>query len=184
VTRALFIARLRDGLRGLPAEEIGEIAADYDAHFRDAVAAGRAEADVATSLGDPVRLGHEIRVETKLRRWEQRRNPRTFMRAGAALLPVFSLAILLPVIAGLLLGAGLAAYVLYIVAVTGLHLMAGLLSGNGNVLVPAMVGAGLLCGVVGFGALIALLLDSGMRLVGGYVRVNYRLLKPDDMEAD
>lgn len=184
MTRALFIARLRDGLQGLPAEEIGEIAADYDAHFSDAMVAGRSEADVAASLGDPVRLGREIRVETKLRRWEQRRNPRTFMRAGAALLPVFSLAVMIPVGAALLLGTGLAAWALYIVAATGLHLVAGLLSGNGNVLVPAMVGAGLLCGVLGLGALIALLLDSGMRLLGRTVRVNYRLLKPDDMEGD
>jgi uncharacterized membrane protein len=184
MTRALFIARLRDGLGGLGAEEIDEIAADYDAHFRDAMAAGRGEADVAASLGDPVQLGREIRVETKLRRWEARRNPRTFLRAGAALLPVFGLAILLPVILGLLLCAGLAAYVLYIAAGTGLHLVTGLHSGNGNVLLPAMVGAGLLCGVVGFAALIGLLLDSGMRVLGRYVRVNYRLLKPDDWQGD
>ena len=103
--------------------------------------------------------------------------------SGAALLPAFSLAILLPVILALLLCAGFAAYVLYVVAGTGLHLVAGLHSGNGNVVVPAMVGAGLLCGVIGFAALIGLLLDSGMRFLGRHVRVNYRLLKPDDMEG-
>jgi uncharacterized membrane protein len=170
MTRALFIARLRDGLRGLSPDEIDDIAADYEAHFSDAMAAGRSEADVAASLGDPLQLGREIGVETKLRRWEARRNPRTFLRAGAALLPAFSLAILLPVILALLLCAGL-------------HLVAGLHSGNGNVVVPAMVGAGLLCGVIGFAALIGLLLDSGMRFLGRHVRVNYRLLKPDDMEG-
>jgi uncharacterized membrane protein len=179
----LFIARLREGLSGLSPDEINDIAADYDAHFSDAGEAGRSEADVAASLGDPLRLGREIRVETKLRRWEQRRNPRTFLRAGAALLPVFSLAILLPVILGLLLCAGLALYVLYVAAGTGLHLIAGIGSGSGNVVVPAMVGAGLLCGVVGLGALIALLLDSGMRFLGRHVRVTYRLLKPDEMEG-
>jgi uncharacterized membrane protein len=184
MTRVQFIARLRDGLRGLSPEEIADIAADYDAHFQDAMAAGRSETDVAASLGDPLQLGREIRVETKLRGWEARRNPRTFLRAGAALLPVFGLAMLLPVILGLLFFAGVAAYVLYIAAGTGLHLVAGLHSGNGNVLLPAMVGAGLLCGVVGVAALIGLLLDSGMRLLGRYVRVNYRLLKPDDMEGD
>jgi uncharacterized membrane protein len=180
----LFIARLRDGLKGLSPPEIDEIAADYDAHFHDAVAAGRSEIDVAASLGDPLRLGREIGAETKLRRWEQRRNPRTFLRAGVALLPVFSLAILLPVILGLLFCAGLALYILYIAAGTALHLMAGIGSASGNVVVPAMVGAGLLCGVVGFGALIALLLDSGMRYLGRHMRVNYRLLKLDDMEGD
>ena len=184
MTRALFIARLRDGLSGLSVEEIDEIASDYDAHFSDAGEAGRSEADVAASLGDPFRLGREIGAETKLRRWEQQRNPRTFLRAGVALLPVFSLAILLPVIIGLLLCAGLALYVLYIAAGTGLHLVAGIGSGSGNVVVPAMVGAGLLCGVIGFGALIALLLDSGMRTLSRHVRVNYRLLKPDDWQGD
>lgn len=183
MTRALFIARLRDGLRGLSPDEIDDIAADYDAHFRDAMAAGRSEADIAASLGDPLQLGREIGVETKLRRWEARRNPRTFLRAGAALLPAFSLAILLPVILALLLCTGFAAYVLYVVAGTGLHLLAGLHAGNGNVVVPVLVGAGLLCGVIGFAALIALLLDSGMRFLGRHVRINYRLLKPDDMEG-
>jgi uncharacterized membrane protein len=183
MSSALFLSRLRRGLQGLSPAEIDDIIADYKAHFSDAAEAGRPEADVAASLGDPLQLGREIRVESKLRRWEQRRNPRTFLRAGAALLPVFSLAILLPVIAAVLLCAGLVAYILYIVAGTGLHLMAGLASGGGNVVVPAMVGAGLLCGVVGFAAMMALLLDIGMRFLGRYVRENYRLLKPDDMEG-
>jgi uncharacterized membrane protein len=183
MSRALFLSRLRRGLQGLSPSEIDDIVADYDAHFSDAAEAGRPEADVAASLGDPLQLGREIRVESKLRRWEQRRNPRTFLRAGAALLPVFSLAILLPVIAAVLLCAGLVAYILYIVAGTGLHLMAGLTSGGGNVVVPAMVGAGLLCGVVGLGALMALLLDIGMRILGRYVRENYRLLKPGDKKG-
>jgi len=52
------------------------------------------------------------------------------------------------------------------------------LSGNGNVLVPALVGLGLICGVVGIGGLLAMLLDGGLRLLGRYMRLNYRLLKP------
>ncbi len=186
MTRALFLARLRQGLKGLSPDEIDEIVMDYEAHFSDAVAAGRSESDVAAALGDPWRLGSELSAETKLRRWEMRRNPRTFVRAGLGLvgLQAFNIFILLPVTAGLVFCAGVAAYVLYIVGSTGLHLLASLLSGNGNVLVPALVGLGLICGVIGTGSLIALLLDSGLRRLGRYMRLNYHLLKPDDGDKE
>jgi uncharacterized membrane protein len=82
MTRALFIARLRQGLKGLPADEVADIVVDYDAHFSDAAAAGRSEADVAASLGDPLQLGQEIAAESKLRRWEKRRSAQNFLRAG------------------------------------------------------------------------------------------------------
>jgi uncharacterized membrane protein len=184
MSRALFIARLRQGLKGLSPAEIDDIVMDYQAHFSDALAAGRDENDVAASLGDPLRLGGELSAETKLRRWEMRRSPRNFVQAGLGLvgLQAFNIFILLPVIAALLFCAAIAAYVLYIVGNTGLHLLGG--SGNGNVLVPALVGAGLICGVVGFGGGIALLLDGGLRLLGRYMRLNYRLLKPGDGDEE
>ena len=181
MSRALFIARLRQGLKGLSPGEIDDIVLDYEAHFSDAALAGRNETEVAASLGDPLRLGSELSAETKLRRWETRRSPRTFVQASLGLvgLQAFNIFVLLPVIAGLIFFAGIAAYVLYIVGSTGLHLLGGLLSGNGNVLVPALVGLGLICGVVGIGGLLAMLLDGGLRLLGRYMRLNYRLLKPD-----
>jgi len=183
VTRALFIARLRQGLKGLSPDEIEDIVTDYEAHFSDALAAGRSEIDVAASLGDPLQLGNELRAETKLRRWEKRRSPHNFVQAGLGLvgLQAFNIFILLPVV---LVSAGcalVAAYVLYIVGSTGLHLLAG--SGNGNVLVPTLVGVGLIAGVVGIGSLLALLLGSGLSALGRYVRLNYRLLKPEDQDV-
>jgi uncharacterized membrane protein len=184
MSRALFIARLRQGLKGLSPDEIDDIVLDYEAHFSDAVAAGRDETEVAASLGDPLRLGSELSAETKLRRWETRRSPRTFVQAGLGMagLQAFNIFFLLPVIAGLIFCAGVAAYVLYIVGITGLHLLGGLLSGNGNLLVPTLVGLGMLCGVVGIGGLLAGLLGGGLRLLGRYMRLNYRLLKPGDEE--
>jgi uncharacterized membrane protein len=186
MTRALFLARLRQGLKGLSTGEADDIVMDYEAHFSDAIAAGRSEIDVAASLGDPLQLGSELRAESKLRHWEARRSPRNFLRAGAALvgLQAFNIVILLPVVLALVLCAGIIVYVLYIVAGTGLHLLAGLLSGNGNVLIPALVGLGMLCGAVGVGGLIALLLDAGLRLLARYMRLNYRLLKPGDAEEE
>jgi uncharacterized membrane protein len=184
MSRALFIARLRQGLRGLSPDEIDEIVMDYEAHFSDAIAAGRNEVDVAASLGDALQLGNELRAEAKLRRWEEQRTPRTFFQASLGLvgLQAFNIFILLPVILALGACALVAAYVLYIVGATGLHLLGGLLSGNGNVLVPSLVGLGLIAGVVGIGSLLALLLGSGLGMLGRYVRLNYRLLKPGEEE--
>ncbi|HEY4078839.1 MAG TPA: DUF1700 domain-containing protein [Rhizomicrobium sp.] len=186
MTRALFMSRLRQGLKGLPREEIDDIVMDYEAHFSDAVQSGRSEIDVAASLGDPLALGGELRAESRLRRWEARRNPRTFVRAGLALvgLQAFNIFILLPVLAALLFCAFIIAYVLYVVASTGLGLVAALVSGTSGVVVPALVGLGMIFGVVGVGTLLALLLDSGMRWLGRYVRLNYRLLKPSDTDGE
>lgn len=184
MSRTLFIARLRQGLKGLPPDQVDEIVMDYEAHFSDAIAAGRDEVDVAASLGDALQLGNELRAEAKLRRWEEQRNPRTFLQASLGLvgLQAFNIFILLPVILVVAASALLAAYVLYIVGATGLHLLGGLLSGNGNVLVPSLVGLGLIAGVVGIGSLLALLLGSGLGMLGRYVRLNYRLLKPGEEE--
>ena len=184
MTRTLFIARLRQGLKGLAPDQIDEIVMDYEAHFSDAAAAGRDEVDVAASLGDALQLGNELRAEAKLRRWEERRTPRTFLQASLGLigLQAFNIFILLPVLLALAGCALLLAYVLYIVGATGLHLLGGLLSGNGNVLVSTLVGLGLIAGVVGIGSVLALLLGSGLGALGRYVRLNYRLLKRDEEE--
>jgi uncharacterized membrane protein len=182
MTRAQFLEQLRAGLRGLPGSEIDDIVSDYAAHFADAMEAGRSEAEVAASLGAPSRLADELGAEAKLQRWETSRNPRTFLRAGAAVigLQAINIFILLPVLAFLIFCAGVAAYVLYLAGGTGLHLLSGSLSGGGNVAIPALIGAGMLCGVVGIGALLALLLDAGLRQLARYARMNYRLLKPSD----
>ncbi len=184
MSRALFIARLRQGLKGLAPDEIDEIVMDYEAHFSDAIAAGRDEIDVAASLGDALQLGNELRAEAKLKRWEERRTPHTFLQASLGLigLQAFNIFILLPVLLGLAACALVVAYLLYIAGATGVHLLSGLLSGNGNVLVPTLVGLGLIAGVVGIGSLLALLLGSGLGALGRYMRLNYRLLKPGEEE--
>ena len=89
---------------------------------------------------------------------------------------------MLPVLAIILFCAGVAAYVLFEVGRTGVHLLAGLAAGTGGVLIPALIGIGLIAGVIGMGSLILLLLDSGLKLLGRYVRMNYRLLKQEDEE--
>ena len=56
MTRQAFMARLLEGLRGLPPTIQADIVADYNNHFNEGAAAGRSEADVAAALGDPGRL--------------------------------------------------------------------------------------------------------------------------------
>ena len=52
MTRAEFIARLKNGLVGLPTTTANDIVADYETHFEDGLAAGRTEAEV-THLAEP-----------------------------------------------------------------------------------------------------------------------------------
>ena len=58
MTRQAFLARLRDGLRGLPPRAVSDIVADYEAHFAEGEAHGRSEAEVAAALGEPWRARH------------------------------------------------------------------------------------------------------------------------------
>ena len=46
------------------------------------IAAGRTEAEVASALGDPVRLARELKAEAGIQRWHQEKNPSA--AAGAA----------------------------------------------------------------------------------------------------
>jgi uncharacterized membrane protein len=184
MTRALFLTQLRQGLKGLPPEQIDDICFDYEAHFADAAESGRSEADVSAALGNPALLAREWRAESGLRNWEEKASPGNFLRAGWALaaLSVFDIVILLPLLLIVLFAAFIAIYVFYALGITGFHLMIGLFFGDG-VLAPALVGVGMLCGAVAATSLIALLLGLGLRLLGRYVRMRYRFAKPTDPNA-
>jgi uncharacterized membrane protein len=184
MTRAQFLARLKNGLGGLPETEIADILADYESHFRDAAAQGRSEDDVCASLGDPVRLSKELRAEASLRRWETNRNPKNFFSAGLALFGLVTLDffILLPFLFVSIFVAGVLIFVLGILGTVGAGLvMAIFYSGGFGGLAVAIVGLVILSAVVGTGAIILLLLAGAMHLLGRYVRLHYRLLnKPQD----
>ncbi|SMC25078.1 Protein of unknown function [Andreprevotia lacus DSM 23236] len=94
-----FLARLRKALKGLPADDVNEIVADYDSHFAEASAAGRSEEETARALGDPARLARE---HTGGRQRRQRHGaagkPVNWLLAGAGmtlLLPFAGLLLLL-----------------------------------------------------------------------------------------
>ena len=68
-----FIRQLQDALARLPQQEKQEIIADYQEYFRDGLAAGRSEADIAAGLGDPQQLARELMARHHIARWEDRK---------------------------------------------------------------------------------------------------------------
>ena len=183
MTRNEFLDTLRQCLSGLPQTEIDEVIADYEAHFEEGLAAGRSEEDIAAALGDPERLGKELRAEIGLRRWESARTPGNFFAAMASfvtliamdfivLLPLLALLVLFVLIAGLvatllcLIGLGLLMNLFYIT--DGLFGEAALVRMVGGI---TMLGFG-----IGGGALLILLMDLVIRALGRFARLHYNLL--------
>jgi uncharacterized membrane protein len=182
MTRQAFMARLREGLVGLPAQSQADILADYERHFAEGVAAGRSEEDVATALGDPGRLARELRAEAGLKRWEAERNASS---AGAAVFAVLGLGaldimILLPILMGVLgalIGCSVGVAGLF---VGGAAMFAAGPFGDfpGGAGAALLGGLGLMAGATSLGALLTL---CWIGLVNGlvwYGRLHYRLLKP------
>lgn len=182
MTRQAFLARLREGLRGLPAQSQADIMADYEAHFADGGAAGRSEADVASALGDPDRLARELRAEAGLRRWEEGRNPSGAASAIFALLGLGALDILimLPVlmgIGGMLFGFAVAAIGVFVAG--GAVFAAGPFTGmTGGPAAAVLLGLGMMTGAVAAGALLAIVTIGFVNATVWYARLHYRLLKP------
>jgi uncharacterized membrane protein len=182
MTRQAFMARLREGLRGLPVQTQADIVADYETHFAEGAAAGRSEAEVAAALGDPGRLARELRAEAGLKRWESERNPSA---AGAAVFAVLGLGaidiiILLPIlmgVAGAIVGVGLAVIAVFFAG--GVVFAAGPFGdfpgGPGAALLG---GLGLMAGATSIGALLTIVCIGLLNALVWYGRLHYRLLKP------
>jgi uncharacterized membrane protein len=186
MNRQAFLSRLREGLRGLRPGVADEIVADYAAHFTEAEAAGRSDAEVAQALGDPGRLARELRVEAGLRRWQEERNPSAAAAAIFAVLGLatFDILVLLPILLGV--GGALIGFVAACVAVffAGCWVFVAGLTGHmpGPVepspLQAVFAGVGMICGSVSVAALLALAVIGLVNALVWYGRLHYRLLKP------
>ena len=182
MTRQAFMARLREGLAGLPAQTVADIVADYETHFADGIAAGRSEEDVAAGLGDPGRLARELRAEIGLKAWEENRNP---SGAAAAVFAVLGLGaidilILLPVLMGVG-GAmfGIAVAVIAVFFAGGVVFAAGPFTGiAGGPGVAILAGIGLMSGAASIGAILTICTIGLVNALVWYGRLHYRLLKP------
>ncbi|HEV2531566.1 DUF1700 domain-containing protein [Phenylobacterium sp.] len=182
MTRQAFLARLREGLRGLPAQTQADIMADYERHFAEGVAAGRSEAEVAEALGDPNRLARELRAEAGVRRWQEERNASS---SGAAVFAVLGLGaidiiFLLPILLGIIgaiIGCAVGAGGLF---VGGAVMFATGLSGElpGGVAAGMLGGIGLMAAATALGGLLTLIWIGLVNAIVWYGRLHYRLLKP------
>jgi uncharacterized membrane protein len=182
MTRQAFLARLREGLRGLPAQAQADIVADYETHFAEGEAAGRSEADVAAALGDPGRLARELRAEASLKRWEEQRDPSGAAGAVFAVLGLgaIDILILLPILMGVG-GAifGIALGVIGVFIAGGVVFAAGPFTGMPGGAVAAILGGlGLMAGAASIGAVLTLVTIGLVNWLVWYGRLHYRLLKP------
>jgi uncharacterized membrane protein len=182
MTRQAFMARLLEGLRGLPPMTVAEIVADYNVHFNEGAAAGRSEADVATALGDPGRLARELRAEAGLKRWEMERSPSAGASAVFAVLGLgaIDILVLLPIVMGVgsaIFGVGVA--VLAVFFAGGVVFAAGPFLGlPGGVTATMLAGVGLMAGAASGGAVLAIVTTGLVNALVWYGRLHYRLLKP------
>jgi len=182
MTRQAFMARLREGLRGLPPSVQADIVADYETHFTEGEAAGRSEADVAAALGDPGRLARELRAEAGLKRWEEERSASAGASAVFAVLGLGALDILvlLPILMGVgsaIFGIGIAVIVVFVAG--GVVFAAGPFSGlPGGPTVALLAGLGLMTGATSAGAVLSIISIGLVNALVWYGRLHYRLLKP------
>lgn len=182
MTRQAFMARLREGLRGLPPQSVADIVADYEAHFTDGEAAGRSEAEVAAALGDPDRLAREIRAESTVARWREERSPSSAAAAVFAVLGLgaIDILILLPIlmgVAGAIIGLAVAAIVCFF---AGAFVFAAgpFMDPPGGPVTAILSGIGIMAGSASGGALLTIVSIGLMNALVWYGRLHYRLLKP------
>jgi uncharacterized membrane protein len=182
MTREAFMARLWDGLKGLPPQTAAEIVADYQAHFVEGEAAGRGDDEIASALGDPDRLARELRAEAGLKRWEAERNPSAAAAAVFAVLGLgaIDLLVLLPILMGVVCSLiGIAMACIGVMVAGAVVFAAGPFSDPpGGPLTAVLGGLGLMAASV-CGAAIVTLVSIGLtNALVWYGRLHYRLLKP------
>lgn len=190
MTRDDFLDTLRRGLGGLPDDEIAEIMSDYAAHFAESGNRGRSETEVASALGDPARIARELRADIGLKRLEAGWSLSNLVAAAMALtgLVIVDLLFLFPLLVlASLLALGLAAGLVAIGA-AGLNVLGtALFFGHGGTLTTLLgrlcIGAGLLSSFIGGGALLLMALGSGIRILGHYARLHFRLVQPNRHSA-
>lgn len=188
MTKLEFLDTLRRRLGGLPQAEIDELVSDYATHFADGMAAGRSEAGIAAALGDPMRLARELRAEAGFRRWETARTPANFFAVlfGFLALIAVDFVFLLPLLVGLALFTLITGIVLLALCIAGIALMMKVFSWDyglfsGHYLTRTFSGLGLLGFGVGGGALLLLMIDYVVRLLGKFARLHYELLNKAEM---
>ena len=182
MTRQAFLARLREGLRGLPAQTVADVISDYEAHFADGAAEGRSEDEVAAALGNPDRLAREVRAESSLNRWRDERSPSSAASAVFAVLGLGALDIL--ILLPILMSVAATLFAFFVVAVVMFFVGAFALAAGpftdppGGPAAAVLVGIGMMAGSASAGAILTIISIGLMNGLVWYGRLHYRLLKP------
>ncbi len=187
MTKSAFLAKLHQGLQGLPPAAVADIMADYEAHFAEGSAAGRSEAEIVQALGDPVRLGRELRAELSLKRWETERNPSAATGAVVAVLGLCAIDIL--ILLPILFPAALVLLAFYIASLAGFvggafAMIAGPFGDPpGGPATAVFLGLGIMAASVALGALLTLITVGSVNALVWYGRLHFKLLNPDASKA-
>lgn len=186
MSRDAFLNTLRRGLGGLPDNEIEDIISDYSAHFAESESRGRSEAEVVSALGDPARIARELRADIGLKRLETHWSFSNLIAAAMALagLAIVDLLVLLPLlIVAILLTVGLAVGLVVVGAVGLKVIVTALFFYPGDALIDLLarlsIGAGLVSGCLGGGALLLMVLGGSIRILGRYARLHFRIVQPE-----
>lgn len=182
VNREEFLRRLARGLSPMPEADLADIVGDYEAHFAAASDEGRPEAEVAEALGDPGRLARELRLEARIKRWEQGRSPSAAWSAIIAFmgLGAIDILILLPLLLPVLgVFAGLYAAMLGLFIAGGAVMVVGPFNGfPGGPAAALLGGLGMMSAAIAITALITI---ASIWLVNGLMwfgRLHYKILQP------
>ena len=182
MTQAEFLDILRRRLAGLPRDEIDDLLDDYAMHFREGLAEGRSEAEIAAALGDPARLARELRAEAGFRRWEASPTPSTFLSATAGFVALVAVdfMFLLPALLVIAVLAFAAGIVLLALILAGTVLVLKLFQlGHGftvHYFARIFTGVGLMGLGIGGGALLLIGVGALVRLLSRFARLHYSLL--------
>lgn len=196
MTRKIFVAALREGLKGLPDDIVADVVGDYEGHFIEGEDRGRSEAELMDALGDPARLARELRAEIRVRRWHEKRSPSAAVGAVTAFvgLGAVDLLLMLPlvlVVAAILLTFFVTAIGLLCSGISMLvspllakfldgpfgEQLAKLVAQTGDGAV-AMLGVSLISGSAAAGAALMLFGVAIVNATVWYGRLHYRLVRP------
>jgi uncharacterized membrane protein len=185
MNRDAFLHALRRGLNGLPPHEIDEIVEDYSTHFAESQSSGRQQTDVAAALGDPTKIAREIKADAGLRRFQSQWSLPNMLAAvlglaGLAIVDIIFLLPLLIIMMGLMTGVS---FGLLVIGAIGLKIIftAVVFQAGGTLAVilgQVFIGAAMVSGFLGGGALLLLCSGASIQLLGSYARLHFRLTKP------
>ena len=86
MTKQEFLAELAKALYSLPANEQRDILRDYEEYFTDAEQAGRSDAAVIETLGQPAQIAKQLTAHRHLSAAQQRLTFASFLKATLAVL--------------------------------------------------------------------------------------------------